>query len=166
MKIRQMEEAVETNLGKGILFAFGGLVTGFGLWLAVIFIFSGGTGGAIGGGMAAVVGMLIVAGYKKGNGPSGVIGIAIAVIFTIIGVVGAITFGVGIVLYREGLTHAIFDGIDLLFLDFGRRGQLGGLWLREIITMSGIASAMTIWTMISDNKKGKKENLPDLEDLS
>lgn len=161
MNIEQVEE---TNLGKGILFALGGLVAGFVLWIAVIFIIGGGTGGAVGGGLAAVLGSLIVGAYKKGNGPSGVVGIVIVVILTIIGAVGVITLGVGIIVYQEGFAHTIFDGVDLLFADFGNRGPLGSAYLREVITMSGIAAGMSIFTMIG-NKKGKKEDGSSLEDL-
>jgi len=164
MEIRKVEEVAETNLGKGILFAFGGLVAGFALWIAVIWIINGGTGGAIGGALAAVLGSLIVGGYKKGKGPSGVMGIIVVVIFAVIGAVGVITLGAGIMIYQNGFAHTIFDGVERLFIDFGNRGPAGSAWLREVIIMSSITVGITVWTMMN-NKKEKAEDLPDLEDL-
>jgi len=63
-----MENQTETfNTGKGVLFALGAAIVIAALWAVLIRLIDGGTGGAIGGGIAALVGVVSATAYRFGK---------------------------------------------------------------------------------------------------
>ncbi|MCL2563786.1 MAG: hypothetical protein FWE08_07100 [Oscillospiraceae bacterium] len=148
-----MENAVKYNMGKGILFALIGMVVGFGLWLAVIALFGVGTGGAVGGALAAVLGMAVAAGYKLGQGKPGVVGIVIVALLTAIAAAGVIIFGSAIILYQEGFGSSVWEALDLLFGLMEISADVSRVFFQDLAISVGIATVLAIVAMVGGNKK-------------
>ena len=151
------EKTVEFNTGKGILFALAGMIIGFAIWLAVIALFGIGTGGAIGGVFAAVLGMLVAGGYRKGSGKPGAVGIIIVVLLTFVAAAAAITLGVAFQIYREGMGDSVFEALEILFDLLGTNRQLTTAFLQDFIISTGASVVMAIVSLVGTGKKKVKD---------
>ena len=153
------ETAVRGSIIKGILFSLGGAVIGVTIWLIVIWIIRGGTGGGVGGGLAAVTGMLIGGGYRLGAKRAG-LGYLIAPIFAIISAVVVVHFGAAIILYREGLATSISDGIDVLFDLSATNTTFSNALMTDLMICVVATVVITIFSLRSGNnsKKTTKNN--------
>jgi len=139
------------NVGKGILFALIGMAVGFGIWLAVIAFFGVGTGGAVGGAFAAVLGMLVAGGYKKGSEAVGAIGYIIVILITLAGAIGALLFGTTIYVYNEGVGSSLGNALEMMLDNRTMRFAL----IQDGLISGAISVAMAIMTLVG-NKKDKK----------
>jgi len=146
------------NIIKGILLALCGAILGAGLWLVVIFIIGGGTGGAIGGVFASVIGMLIAGAYKKGSGRAGFIGFLVVVIFVVASVFTAITIGTATILYRGGMGNNFVESLDVLLELLDVDSNLQAAFAQDFIISVGIALVLGLITLFGGNKKKGKED--------
>jgi len=149
----EQDKAVAFNTGKGILFAFGGMLLGIILWVAVIALLGTGTGGAVGGAAAAVIAMLVAGGYKLGKGKPGAVGIIIAALFSLIAVVVSITAGTSFMIYAEGIGASVMDSFDLLLELLPINDVLRRAFLQDLLICAGIAVVMAIVTAVGNKKK-------------
>ena len=148
------EKVVEVNMGKGILFALGGMVGGFGIWIAVIAFLGLGTGGAIGGFFAAIVGGLVAGGYQKGGGKPGAVGTILVMIMAIVGAFAAIYLGIAIYLNNEGVANSLSDAFDLMSTNRTLRGAV----IQDSIISVGGAAIMAVVTMMGSKKEKKAKD--------
>jgi len=144
---------VKHNMGKGILFALIGGVVGAAVWLAVIAFFGRGTGGAIGGAFAGVLGVFVGGGYKKGLGKPGIIGYIIVAVIAFVVAAGAIVLGVTIYLYNEGVADSLGDTFERM-MDYR---PLRAALIQDLLFMSGIAIGGSIMG-IAEGKEDKKKD--------
>jgi len=149
----EQEKAVEYNMGKGILFAFGGMLLGIILWVAVIALLGTGTGGAVGGAAAAVIAMLVAGAYKAGKGAPGAVGIIIAALFSLIAVAVSITVGTAFLIYGEGLGNSVFDSLTMLLDLLPINDVLRRAFLQDFLICAGIAVVMAIVTVVGSKKR-------------
>ena len=154
-----MENAMENktiikfNTGKGIILALVGMIAGLALWLVLIALLGAGTGGAVGGVFAAVLGMLSAAGYRKGPGKPGIVGIIPVALLALIGTAAAITLGTAILIYQEGIGQNVFDSWGILFDLLGVDNRVTSAFLQDLIITAAISVVMAVVSMVGGKKK-------------
>ena len=130
----------EINMGKGILFALGAaVVIGF-LWAALIMFIDGGTGGLIGGVIAAALGALTAAAYRFGKGKTDVTGMVIVGLISALASIGAIIVGLGWLFSDAGLVGGIFDGIRLTFDLLGLDATFSSAFWFDIAVVGAVSA--------------------------
>ena len=144
---------VKFNTGKGLLLAFAGAVAGLALWLVLIALLGAGTGGAVGGAFAAVLGMFAAVGYRNGPGKPGIVGIIPVALLALIGTAAAITFGTAILIYQEGIGQGVFEALDFLFELLGTDDRVTGAFLQDLAITGGISVVMAVTSMVGGKKK-------------
>ena len=141
-----MEKA---NVGKGILFALGGALIGFAVWVALIAFLELGTGGVFGGVLAAGFGMVVAGAYQLGaKGKAGAIGFIVTAILSGIGAVAAIILGAGFIIHNLGQGSDVLDAVGIL-LD-----RFFGEVVIDVTVGAGIAIVMACVSLAGGNKKG------------
>ena len=146
----------EANMGKGILFAVGGMVAGFAVWVTVIALFGIGTGGLVGGALGGALGALVGLGFQKGSGEVNAAGYAIIVVITLIGAVGALLLGTTIYVYNLGIGRSLGDALGFMLDDRTMRFAL----IQDLLISGAIAAGMAISVLIKSGKD--EEKLDDL----
>jgi len=147
------EKAVTFNTGKGLLFALIGAFVASALWLAVIALVGAGTGGAIGGAFAAILGLGTAAGYQKGPGKPGAVGIILVGLLVVIGAAKVVTLGAAIQIYQAGLGRSLAQAVELLFDLLGTNTDLTSAFLQDLIVSGGIALVLAIVTLVRRKKE-------------
>ena len=151
------ENVVEFNIGKGILFALAGAIVGCVVWLAVIALSGWGTGGAVGGALAAVLGMLVAGAYQKGQGKSGIVGIILVALITFAAAAVAFIFGLSIYLYNEGIGNGVFDALDRIFDLLGNDTRFTSAFIQDFAISIGASVVVAIATMVGKKKDKEAE---------
>ena len=135
------------------MLALGGAALGAVLWLVVIFIIGGGTGGAIGGVFASIIGMLVAGAYKKGSGKAGFVGFIVVVIFILVSVATAITLGTASILYRSGMGYNLLNSLDVLLDLLEVDNNIISAFTQDLLITMGIALILGLITLFGGNKK-------------
>ena len=146
------EITVKYSTVKGLILAFAGAIAGFALWTIVIALLGAGTGGMVGGGAAAVLGMLIAGGYRKGPGRPGIVGIILIAPLAFITTTITITLGTSIIIYQEGLGQNVLESLEILSELLGTDSRLTGAFLQDLIITAGI-SVVTAAATVGGKKK-------------
>lgn len=157
------ETAVQGSAIKGILFSLGGAVIGVAIWLIVIWLIRGGTGGGVGGGLAAVTGMFIGGGYRLGAKRAGVLGFIIAPIFAIISAVIVVFQGSAMILYREGIGTSVSDALDILF-DLSATNRSVNTALMTDLLICVLATVIITIFSLRSGRNNKKDNTSSSND--
>ena len=153
----QSETTGQGSILKGILFSIIGAVVGVLIWLGVIWIFRGGTGGFIGGGFSAITGMLIGGGYKLGAKRAGFLGVIIGLILAVVAVFIAIYQGVAISLYREGLVESLYYARYMRSDHMTNNPAFASVVTRELFIAGIITIVMTMMSLRSDKSDKKAD---------
>jgi len=155
------EKVVQHNMGKGILIALAGTVIGFAVWLAVIALTGVGLGGAVGGGLAAVFGMLVATAYVKGSGKPGAVGIIVVALFTLAATVALVFFGAVAIIHRElaaiGVSVSISEALEFTLAGLEFDDNLFSAFLQDLFISAGISVVASIVTVVGAGKKKAQE---------